>query len=117
MKKMIFLMAMAIGMAFGVKAQTVGDQKLSEIKSPYIELREVGKFLSNKRWVKLDYGQKINQEEEAYIKDDKGKELEFNSVLDCVNQMKNYGYELFQVYVIVGEYGSYKYYVLKRTAN
>lgn len=117
MKRLIFLMAIAIGMAFNGQAQTVNGVKLSELKAPYIELKEIKKVFSDKRWIRLEYGQKIREEDDAYIKDDNGKELEYNSVLDCVNKMKAYGYELFQVYVLVGDDASYKYYVLKKTAN
>lgn len=107
-------MAMAIGMALNSQAQNINGVKLADLKASYIELREVRKLYSDKKWIWMDYGQKINEEEDAYIKDDKGVEQEYNSALDCVNKMKALGYDLHQVYV---RNGSDKYYVLKRAGN
>lgn len=101
---------------FNANAQTVKGIRLSEIRSDYIEIKAVNRVFSEKIWISLEYGQKVvNENADTYIKDDNNKELVFNSVIDCVNKMKSYGYELFQVYVVkAGEANPAKIYVLKR---
>lgn len=116
MKKLIVLSAIAVCIAlFEVKAQTVNGIRLTELKSTYIEVYEERKLLNTKTFVKLDYGQKFEDLRNSYIKGDDGKDIEFNSGLDCVNKMRNYGYELFQVYLKPSDTTySKKYYILKK---
>ena len=98
-----------------VKAQQVNGVRLTEIKSDYLEISAFKPEFSSKIWIKMEYGQKAQDNDDMYIKDDNGKKLEFNSALDCVNKLKNYGYELFQVYSTnPSPQTSHKFYVLKR---
>ena len=98
------------------KAQTVNGVRLTEIKSTYIEISVFRRLSTGKVWIYLDYGQQIvNRRVNTLVKDDDGKELEFNSLIDCLNKLKNYGYELFQVYDRTDEGSTIaKYYILKR---
>lgn len=99
MKKIIFVAALAA--CFGLsdaKAQNVNGVKLTDIHVDYIQVRAVKSLLADKQWIALEYGQKVGDYSELYIRDDKDNKLEFNSAIDCVNKMKNYGYELFSVY-------------------
>lgn len=116
MKKLIVFSAFAACFAFSeVKAQTVNGVRLTDLKSTYIEVFEERKLLNTKTFMKLDYGQKFEDLRNSYIKGDDGKDIEFNSGLDCVNKMRNYGYELFQVYLKPSDTtDSKKYYILKR---
>lgn len=116
MKKSIILAALVACFAWSnVKAQKVKGVKLSDIRSEYIEITAITRTFSEKLWISLEYGQKVESlNEDTYIRDDNNKELEFNSALDAVNKMKSYGYELFQVYVESYESRNQKYYVLKR---
>ena len=111
MKKLIVFSAIAVCLAFAeAKAQTVNGVRLSEIRADYIEVSEFKRPLIDKIFIYLEYGQKIDDaRKNAVIKDDDGKDLEFNSLIDCVNRLKSYGYELFEVYT-----NGVKYYVLKR---
>lgn len=116
MKKLLIISALAGCLCFAEsKAQTVNGIRLTELKSPYIEIFESKRYLSKKIHIVLDYGQKIEELRDNHIKDDDGKDLEFNSGLDCVNKLKNYGYELFQVYLKPSDtLNSSKYYILKK---
>jgi len=117
MKKLIVFSAIAVCLAFStVKAQTVNGVRLSEIRSEYIEVSEFRRYLSDKIFIHLEYGQKIEDARtNAVIKDDDGKDLEFNSLIDCINKLKSYGYELFEAYTLkYDERNAVKYYVLKR---
>lgn len=117
MKKLILSVALAIGcFAYEAKSQTVNGIRLTEIKADYIEIRAVKKSFSEKVFISLEYGQKVfDLSVNTYIKDDNRKDLEFNSVVDAVNKLKSYGYELFQVYTTEDEgKTNSRYYVLKR---
>ncbi|MBO9676121.1 MAG: hypothetical protein J7577_21965 [Sphingobacteriaceae bacterium] len=116
MKKLIF--AAAFAACFGlsrVKAQNVNGVKLTDIHADYIQIRAAKSFLADKQWIALEYGQKVDDYNDMYIRDDKGKKIEFNSAIDAVNKMKAYGYELFSVYTEQVDSSSNKpVYVLKR---
>lgn len=120
MKRLILLLA--ITSCFGlskVKAQTINDVKLSDLKEEYLEATEYRQLLSEKTFIALDYGQKkdANNFRETVVRDEKGKYLEYNSVIDFVNKMKPYGYELFQVYTLGNSEKSWPKYVLKKKSN
>jgi hypothetical protein len=116
MKKLILSVALAIGcFAYEAKSQTVNGIRLTEIKADYIEIRVVKKSFSEKVFISLEYGQKVfDLNANTYIKDDNRKDLEFNSLIDAVNKLKSYGYELFQVYTIQDDSTNNRRYVLKR---
>lgn len=117
MKKLILFSAIAACLAFSeVKAQTVNGVRLSEIRAEYIEISEFRRYLGEKIFISLDYGQKVEfPRTDAVIKDDDGKDLEFNSLIDCLNKLRSYGYELFQAYILKYDEGNpVKYYILKK---
>ncbi len=100
---------------FNAKAQNVNGMKLTDIHVDYIQVRAIKSLLADKQWIALEYGQKVGDYAELYIRDDNGKKLEFNSAIDAVNKMKAYGYELFSVYTEQVDQSSNKpVYVLKR---
>lgn len=109
-------MAIALCLALPkVKAQTVNGVRLSELKADYIEISAIRPPFSKKILIRLEYGQKVTDEDSVMIKDVNGIDLEFNSLMDCINKMKSYGYELFQAYAIpLADWGANKTYVLKK---
>lgn len=117
MKRMILLAASLALFAHGnVSGQTINGVKLSELKEPYLELRAFKQEFGNKVLVQLEYGQKVvNDRQASLVKGEDGKNMEFNSALDFVNKMKNYGYELFNSYAVTyRDDNIHKFYVLKR---
>ena len=111
MKRLILSLAIAGCFALSTaKAQTVNDVKLSDIKEEYIEVSAVG---NNGVFIYLDYGQKSNLSK-LIVKDENGKNLEYNSVIDFINKMKPHGYELFQVYKQNDRLDAKPRYILKR---
>ncbi len=120
MKRLILVLAIAGCFIFSkVKAQTVNDVKLSDIKEEYLEVSEYRKFLGEKIFISLDYGQEKTKQNfrELVVKDDKGDYLQYNSVIDFINQMKTHGYELFQAYSIPTVQNAIPKYILKRKSN
>lgn len=118
MKKLIQTATVGLMVSFAqlTLAQTVKGVKISEITSEYLEVVEYRPVLSNKVCIRLEFGQKVvDVLDDTLVKDDNGKNMDFDSAINFINKMKNYGYELFQVeFITVHEYRPVKYYILKR---
>lgn len=116
MKKSITLAAIVACFALGnAKAQTINGIKLADLKEEYLEVEAFRQAFSEKIFIWLEYGQKSKNRETSTVKDERGRNLEYNSVIDFVNKMKAYGYELFQVYAVNSTANSSaSKYILKR---
>jgi hypothetical protein len=80
------------------QAQFVGDKPLSEINVDYIQIEEVSRMLSSKSFIEVDYGQNIKLlDRNERIKDEKGNDIEFNSMVDALNFLSKYGYEFLTI--------------------
>lgn len=93
MKKCLFLMLMFISMS--VMAQ--------EPYKVFCELLGIGKLLSNKVTVTVDFGQETSfwtGTSNQYLVDDSGKAIKFNSMVDAMNYMGKRGWEFEQAYVV-----------------
>lgn len=93
MKKIIFLMLMFVSV--NVMAQ--------ESYKVFCELLGMGKFMSTKVIVTVDFGQKTKYwsgDAKQYLVDDEGEKLEFNSMVDAMNYMGKRGWEFEQAYVV-----------------
>ena len=115
MKKLI--LAAALVACFGLsraKAQNVNGFKLSDIKVEYIELKPI--YNGGDTYIaRIDYGQKTKRVKELNLREDDGGDLLFNSKMDCLNKMKEYGYELFNIYTDqIDKDSNRPVYVLKR---
>ncbi|MFN0290540.1 hypothetical protein [Pedobacter helvus] len=106
------MLASFVGMA---SAQTVNGIKLSDLKEEYLEVSVFEKTFSKKQFVFLEYGQNVREDFDAgVIKDEKGKPLPFNSLIEFVNHMKKYDYEVSEVYTVRdGDSRVKKFFVLK----
>ena len=93
MKKIIFLMLMFVSV--NVMAQ--------ESYKVFCELLGMGKFMSTKVIVTVDFGQRTKHwsgDAKQYLVDDEGEKLEFNSMVDAMNYMGKRGWEFEQAYVV-----------------
>ncbi|MBN1989417.1 MAG: hypothetical protein JW783_08485 [Bacteroidales bacterium] len=115
MKKLLLAFAIAIS-ALAIKAQTVNGIPLDKIDVTYIDIVEYRKFVSDKVNIQLDYGQRshILYNEERFVKDENGKDMEFNSMMDALNFLSKYGYEYIDSYVTRSKESSTSHFLLKR---
>jgi len=65
-------------------------------KHVYCQIIANEKFLSNKVTVELDFGQKMNFFSNNRLKDENGKTVVFNTVVDAMNYMGKRGWEFGQ---------------------
>ena len=75
---------------------------IKDIDVKYIEVIGVEKAMSNKVSVRLDFGQDSKyfsaNVKSMVIKDELGKKVEFNSVVDALNFMDKLGWKFIAVY-------------------
>lgn len=117
MKRTFLLAAMLACFAYAkVSAQTINGIKLSDLKEEYLEVSAFERTFSTKQFIFLEYGQNVRDNFDAgIVRDDKGKPLPFNSLLDFVNQMKKYDYEVSEVFAVRdGDGRVKKFFILKR---
>lgn len=90
--KNILSLIVLMNLAFTVYAQ-------ENIHRVYCELIGLGKFMSSKVVVTVDFGQD-DHGWDARIVDEKGKSISFNSMVDAMNYMGKLGWEFEQAYVV-----------------
>lgn len=117
MKKTLLAVAMLAGFVSATaNAQTINGVKLSELKTPFLEFHAYKQDFGSKVLVKLEYGQKVvNDRQASIVKDENGKQMEFNSAMDFINKMTEFGYELMTAYAVTyNKDDIQKFYILKR---
>lgn len=70
-------------------------------KFVYCEIFSSMKGMSGKQVYAIDFGQKSELQKDKIYKDEAGKPLIFDSMIDAMNYMAENGWELVQVYVPV----------------
>lgn len=80
----------------------------------------VGSLFSNKVKIEIDIGQKTSfwrSTIQKTLKDESGKAIKFNSMVDAINYMASLGWEFVQAYAFsVGNQNVY-HYLLKRNTE
>ena len=86
-------------------SQTVNSISITEIDAEYVEISIHTSAFSNYITIELNYGQ-VNRtldSQDSEIKDENGKPLKFNSMIDALNFMCKNGYEYVDSYTISDE--------------
>jgi len=117
MKNLTLIAALCI--AAPATAQTVNNTPLADIDAEYLEVKPSGKLFENTLNLVIDYGQRTKTftsvEKESVLKDNSGKNMQFNSMVHALNYMHGLGYELVQVYPVpVNEKDNEYHYILKK---
>ncbi len=96
-----------------IKAQTVNDIPLKDIDVEYVRIVGTSKLLTTKLTIELDFGQRtkfFSSGKETIVKDEDGKAIDFNSMVDALNFMSKNGFEFVTAYAIsVGNQNVYHY--------
>lgn len=102
---------------FQSNGQTVNDIPISELDVEYIRIVGTSKFLSNQVIVELEFGQRtkfFSTGKETFIKDENGKNLTFNSMVDALNFMAKFGYEFQAAYAITINNQNVYHYLMRK---
>ncbi len=99
-----------------VYSQTVNDIPIKEIDVDYIQIVGTSKLFSNKFTIEIDFGQenKYWSAKDTQVKDDNGKLVVFNSMIDALNFLSNNGYEFVDAYAITISNQNVYHYMLKK---
>lgn len=97
-------------------SQTVNDIPIKEIDVDYIQIVGTSKLLSNKVTIEIDFGQenKYWSNKDTQVKDENGKLVVFNSMIDALNFLSNNGYEFVDAYTITVSNQNVYHYLLKK---
>lgn len=120
MKKVLFSSIILFGLLLSnLNAQTVNDIPINEIDVEYIQIVGTSKLLSNKVTIQIDFGQenKYWSNKDTQVKDENGKLLVFNSMIDSLNFLSENGYEFVNAYAITLGNQNVYHYILKRKDN
>jgi hypothetical protein len=113
MKKVVFAAAMALCLSISVFAQSAETQK----NYVYCELLGIGKFMSNKLTIQVDFGQKTSfwkGGSDKILKDENGGAIVFNSMVDAMNYFGAVGWEFVQAYVVTTNNQHVYHWLLKK---
>lgn len=116
MKKLLLCVTFVI-VSFTTKAQTVNDIPIKDIDVEYIQIVGTSKLFSTKVTIQIDFGQNtkfISSGKETIVKDEAGKAVEFNSMIDALNFMSVNGYDFVNAYVITVQNQNVYHYLLKK---
>lgn len=102
MIKLFFLVLIA-ATTISTNAQTVNDVPIKDIDVEYVQIVGTSKFLSTKLTIQIDFGQRtkfFSSGKETIVKDEDGKVMDFNSMIDALNFMSKNGFEFVNAYAI-----------------
>lgn len=115
MKKLLILSLLSF--ASYCFAQTVNDVPIRDIDVDYVQIIGTGRSLSTKVNVEIDFGQEtksISFKNGTNIKDERGRNMKFNSMMDALNFMSANGYSFQFAYTMNDEKDKAVYYILKK---
>ena len=84
-----------------IKAQTINDIPISEINETYIQIVGIQKMMTNKLTISVDLGQIRNITSDNRVKDENGKPVVFESMVDALNFFSKNNYDFVDSYSIV----------------
>lgn len=115
--KKVLLLAIALFTISFAKAQTVNGVPLKDIQVEYVQIVGTSKLLSPKLTIEIDFGQ-VNSywtNKDTQMLDEKGKKIEFNSMIDALNFMSANGYDFVSSYAVsVSQSQNVYHYLLRR---
>ena len=97
MKKLI-LLSLIVLMSVPMFAQENTSNEKTRDSFLYAEILGYSKFFSTKISVTIDFGQNTTLFEDTRLRDENGKVINFNSMVDAMNWMGAQGWEFVQAY-------------------
>jgi hypothetical protein len=97
-------------------SQTVNDIPIKEIDVDYIQIVGQSKSFSNKLTIEIDFGQenKFFSSKDTQVKDENGKRLEFNSMIDALNFFSANDYNFINAYALTSGNQNVYHYLLEK---
>lgn len=114
--KILIVLCFTLFMSSNFYSQTVNDIPLKDIKVDYIQIVGTSKMFSSKLTINLDFGQrdKLFNAKDTQLRDEDGKLLDFNSMIDALNFFSMNGYEFADAYAITISNKNVYHFLLKK---
>ena len=119
MKKTLLLITL-FSCVISLKAQTVNDIQIKDIDVEYVQIVGTSRLFSTKLTIQIDFGQRtkfFSSGKETIVKDEEGKSLDFNSMMDALNFMSKNGFEFVNAYAITMDNQNVYHYLLRNLKN
>jgi hypothetical protein len=112
----MLILLLLLTIAQSIYAQKVEDIDLSaKPEIQYIDIFSQPKGLSGKVVIVVNYGQAMKDLLDLhYVKDENGKNYQFNNLQDALNKFYGWGWELVTFYSEENRYGDITHAVMKR---
>jgi len=84
-------------------SQTVNDVPIKDIDVEFVQIVGTSKLLSTQLTIQIDFGQRtklFTSYKETVIRDEQGKPLVLNSMVDALNFMSQNGYDFLDAYAL-----------------
>jgi hypothetical protein len=110
----IFLFTLVISNFY---SQTVNDKPIKEIDVEFVQIVGTSKPFTTKLTIEIDFGQenKFWTAKDTQVKDENGKLMVFNSMIDALNFMSINGYNFVNAHTItMGTQNVYHYLLQKK---
>lgn len=120
MKKNLLFLFVCVFISLLTRAQTVNDIPVKDIDVDYVQIVGTSKLFSNKLTIEIDFGQEnkfFSSDKDTRVKDEKGKNMIFNSMVDALNFMTKNGYEFVQAYAFATNNQNVYHYLLRKNRN
>ena len=133
MKKVALLLVLLVSalMGYAQEAIKVAPAQITEIegfnhsaKRVYAQLSCEGQLFNTKVKVSIDFGQStswLSSMSESRLVDKDGKEIKFNSMIDALNYLTQFGWRFAQAYVVPtgigGDVGGTTYWILYKDVD
>lgn len=116
--KILFLSLLLLACcALPAYAQTINDVPLKDADIDYVEIVGMNKAFSSKLIVIIDFGQEnkvFKPNKESVLKDETGKPISFNSMVDALNFMSKNGFEFVTAYTVTVSNQNVYHYLLRK---
>jgi hypothetical protein len=109
MKKLLLLIVLSLPLFCFVQTDTT-----STPKEQYCMILATGKMFSSKVSIEVDFGQPTKFFSSNTLKDESGKIMSFNSVIDALNYMASKGWLFVNAYVITTSSQNVLHYVMRK---
>lgn len=114
MKQLLIIIAFVFAIQIA-HAQDQVELSKNEAKQEYCMILATQKLLSTKVSISVDFGQEWSfWKDKRSLKDESGKRLQFNSVIDALNYMSSQGWDFVNAYSLTVGQQNVLHYVMKR---
>ncbi len=102
-KTVSITLLLIFGGVYQVFSQTVNDVPIKDIDVEFVQIVGTSKLLSTQLTIQIDFGQRtklFTSYKETVIRDEQGKPLVLNSMVDALNFMSQNGYDFLDAYAL-----------------